>query len=72
MPALSGLSPLVGLNDPRFGERFVSLHDAYDRELRRLALSVAEEADIRLHEGIYVMNGGPQYVSVLRGRIMYE
>lgn len=33
-PALVGLSPLVGLSDPQFGAPFVSLHNAYDRELR--------------------------------------
>lgn len=34
MPGLTGFSPLVGLNDPRFGARFVSVHDAYDKTLR--------------------------------------
>lgn len=34
MPGLSGWSPLVGINDPRFGARFVSLHEAYDKSLR--------------------------------------
>lgn len=34
MPGLSGFGPLVGLNDPRFGARFVSIHDAYDIKLR--------------------------------------
>src|SRR5690349_16418130 len=34
MPGLVGFSPLVGLNDPRFGARFVSVHDAYDKQLR--------------------------------------
>jgi purine-nucleoside phosphorylase len=63
MPGLSGFSPLVGLNDTRFGARFVSMHDAYDRGLRRLALSIAEEDALPIHEGIYVMSGGPQYES---------
>lgn len=34
LPALAGFSPMVALNDPRFGARFVSLHDAYDKPLR--------------------------------------
>jgi purine-nucleoside phosphorylase len=34
MPGLCGFGPLVGLNDPRFGPRFVSVHDAYDIDLR--------------------------------------
>jgi purine-nucleoside phosphorylase len=61
MPGLCGFSPLVGINDPRFGPRFVSIHDAYDKNLRRLAQTVAQEENIRVQEGIYVMCGGPQY-----------
>lgn len=34
MPGLCGFSPLVGLNDSRFGARFVSMHNAYDKEYR--------------------------------------
>lgn len=34
MPGLTGFGPLVGLNDARFGPRFVSIHDAYDITLR--------------------------------------
>ena len=34
--ALTGKSPLVGLNDERFGPRFVAMHDAYDRELWKI------------------------------------
>ncbi|KAE9418883.1 hypothetical protein Angca_003398 [Angiostrongylus cantonensis] len=60
-PALAGLSPLVGLNDSRFGERFVSLHDAYDKSLRNIAKDVAKKNNMRLFEGVYVMSGGPQY-----------
>ncbi|KAK0399887.1 hypothetical protein QR680_003257 [Steinernema hermaphroditum] len=63
LPALAGFSPLVGANDPRFGQRFVSVHDAYDIKLRKMALKIAEEQQIRVHEGIYVMSGGPQYES---------
>ncbi|CAJ0574535.1 unnamed protein product, partial [Mesorhabditis spiculigera] len=61
LPGLAGQSPLVGLSDPRFGPRFVSVHDLYDKELRKMALHVAEEQGIRISEGIYVMCGGPQY-----------
>ncbi|KAI1701899.1 phosphorylase superfamily domain-containing protein [Ditylenchus destructor] len=63
MPGLSGFSPLVGLNDPRFGPRFVSVHDAYDKKLRKTALKIADIEGFRIHEGIYVMSGGPQYES---------
>uniref|UniRef100_A0A0N5B0R6 Purine nucleoside phosphorylase n=1 Tax=Syphacia muris TaxID=451379 RepID=A0A0N5B0R6_9BILA len=63
MPALAGHSPLVGLNDPRWGLRFVSLKDQYDVELRKTAKIVAEKQGIKVHEGVYVMSGGPQYES---------
>lgn len=35
VPGLAGLSPLTGLTT-QFGPRFVSLHDAYDSQLRYL------------------------------------
>ncbi|CAJ0602664.1 unnamed protein product [Cylicocyclus nassatus] len=61
MPALCGFSPMVALNDPRFGARFVSMHDAYDKSLRNLAKQIAEKNNIHLFEGVYVMTGGPLY-----------
>lgn len=61
MPGLSGMSPLVGINDKRFGPTFVSVHDAYDREFRSVAKNVAEKINLNLKEGILVMSGGPQY-----------
>ena len=36
--ALTGRNPLVGLNDPEWGPRFVPMHDAYDRSLQNLGL----------------------------------
>ena len=36
--ALTGRNPLVGLNDPEWGPRFVPMHDAYDRSLQKLGL----------------------------------
>ncbi|CAJ0602657.1 unnamed protein product [Cylicocyclus nassatus] len=63
MPALCGFSPMVALNDPRFGARFVSMHDAYDKPLRDLAKEIAKEREMRLFEGVYVMTGGPLYES---------
>uniref|UniRef100_A0A1I7WN27 Purine nucleoside phosphorylase n=1 Tax=Heterorhabditis bacteriophora TaxID=37862 RepID=A0A1I7WN27_HETBA len=63
LPALAGFSPLVGVNDTRFGARFVSVHDAYDKSLRVLAAEIASKQNIRLFEGVYVMSGGPQYES---------
>lgn len=61
MPGLAGLSPLVGLSD-EFGPKFVSLHDAYSKDLRDLALNIANETKIRIHEGIYVMSGRYEHI----------
>jgi purine-nucleoside phosphorylase len=61
-PGLTGMNPLIGPNDERLGERFPPLARAYDAELRALARSVAFTlAEITLHEGVYVMVGGPSY-----------
>ncbi|GMS81005.1 hypothetical protein PENTCL1PPCAC_3180, partial [Pristionchus entomophagus] len=61
MPGLVGFSPLVGISDDRFGTRFVSMHDAYDRSLRNMAATVADRLKVPYSEGVYVLNGGPQY-----------
>ncbi|CAD6194311.1 unnamed protein product [Caenorhabditis auriculariae] len=63
LPGLAGYSPIVKLKDPHFGNCFVSMHSAYDKSLRTLAKKVAKDIDLKLHEGIYVMSGGPQYES---------
>jgi purine-nucleoside phosphorylase len=59
---LTGANPLVGPNDPRFGgPRFPDMTEAYDRELRGLALAAASEIDLVLDEGVYVGVSGPTY-----------
>ncbi len=61
-PGLAGMNPLIGPNDERLGERFPPLARAYDAELRTLAYTVAAKwPEITLHEGVYVMVGGPSY-----------
>jgi purine-nucleoside phosphorylase len=58
---MAGFNPLVGPNDESFGERFIGMAQTYDRELRQLARSVAAEAGITLHEGVYVCLAGPNF-----------
>lgn len=43
-------TPMVGLNDDRFGERFFSLANAYDAEYRALLQKVAKEEGFPLTE----------------------
>lgn len=62
LPGLAGANPLLGPNDERLGARFPPLARAYDAELRALARAVAaRQPGTKLHEGVYVMVGGPSY-----------
>lgn len=58
---LTGRNPLIGDNDDRLGPRFPDMSNAYDRELRGLALRVAQDEGIPLHEGVYTWMVGPSY-----------
>ncbi|MFN8535767.1 MAG: purine-nucleoside phosphorylase [Dehalococcoidia bacterium] len=57
LPGLTGQNPLTGI----VGHRFVSMHDAYDPALRRIALAALAAAGIRAREGVYAMVSGPSY-----------
>jgi purine-nucleoside phosphorylase len=61
LASMAGLNPLMGPNDPDFGDRFPPMTDAYDPALRDLARQVAGEQGITLREGVYVMVTGPTY-----------
>ena len=56
----------------RFGIRFPPLSDAYDKELRELALEVLRDHDLRdhTHEGVYGMVAGPCYETVAEARML--
>jgi purine-nucleoside phosphorylase len=56
-----GLNPLRGPNDPEIGPRFPDMSQAYDPELRRLAVQVATDLGIALHQGVYIMLSGPSF-----------
>jgi purine-nucleoside phosphorylase len=51
-------SPLVGEGG---AERFVSMVDAYDPDLRTQASRIAASSGITLHEGVYAWAFGPQF-----------
>ena len=36
IPALCGLSPLVGKNEKEWGPRFPNMHNCYDQDLRKI------------------------------------
>jgi len=58
---LQGTSPLVGLNDDRFGVRFPDMTRAYSRAYREIARDEAARLKIQLHEGVYAALLGPSY-----------
>ena len=58
---MTGANPLRGPNDDELGPRFPDMSKAYDRDLRRLAVAVASEAGLPLHQGVYVGLTGPTY-----------
>lgn len=57
---LTGQNPLVGPSEPGF-PRFPDMTEIYDARLRVLALEVADEKGILLHEGVYAGLLGPSY-----------
>ncbi|MFQ5795779.1 MAG: purine-nucleoside phosphorylase [Candidatus Bipolaricaulia bacterium] len=56
-----GDNPLRGENLDALGSRFPDMTDAYDPDLRRLAIQAGEELELRLREGVYVAAPGPMY-----------
>ncbi len=63
-------TPMVGLNDDRFGERFFSLANAYDAEYRALLQKVAKEEGFPLTEGVFVSYPGPNFETAAEIRMM--
>lgn len=65
IPALCGLSPLVGVNDPQWGPRFPNMHNCYDADLRKIGHEVAAEiGETKIQEGVYCCQVGPCYETV--------
>lgn len=65
-------SPLVGQNDDRFGPRFFSLANAYDKTLRQKLHRAACEIDITLHEGVFIAYSGPNFETAAEIRMMQK
>lgn len=53
--------PLHGKNDNRLGTRFPDMSQAYDKQLRELAVNIAKENNIKLQRGVYVGTSGPTF-----------
>lgn len=53
--------PLRGKNFNELGTRFPDMSNAYDKDLRLLAMDIAKENDIKLQHGVYVGTSGPTF-----------
>lgn len=58
---LTGKNPLTGPNDDRLGPRFPDMSEAYNSDLRNLALGCAERLRIPLMQGVYLGLAGPSF-----------
>ncbi|MBN1290744.1 MAG: purine-nucleoside phosphorylase [Candidatus Latescibacteria bacterium] len=56
---LLGDNPLIGVNEPELGPRFVDMCEPYSRRLMEVARTVANEQNIEIKEGVYVALQGP-------------
>ncbi|AVT46531.1 xanthosine phosphorylase [Shewanella baltica] len=63
-------TPMTGANDDSYGPRFFSLANAYDKDLRAEALSVAKAAGIAVNQGIFVSYSGPCFETAAEIRMM--
>jgi xanthosine phosphorylase len=58
---MSGVNVLTGPNADELGDRFTSLRDAYDPELRDGLRAAAGDLGIELAEGVYLAVSGPSF-----------
>ena len=58
---LTGMNPLVGPNNDRFGIRFPDMSDAYSSQLRSYAHEAAREIGYDLVESVYLGVSGPSF-----------
>ena len=53
--------PLHGRNYKELGTRFPDMSEAYNKELRLMAMEIAKENNIKLQHGVYVGTQGPTF-----------
>lgn len=54
----SGINPLIGQHEAPY---FPDMSNAYDKEMRKQFLQIADEENITVPEGVYIMVMGPNY-----------
>ena len=53
--------PLNGLNDERFGPRFVNMSEPFSRKMIQKANEIANKLNISVHDGVYLGLQGPTF-----------
>lgn len=69
---LQGSNPLAGIWGPELGPQFPDMTEAYDPELRELALSAAAAAGFTVHEGVYAAVLGPSFETPAEVRMLRQ
>lgn len=54
-------SPVRGKNNDELGDRFFDMSNAYDPDMRLVAVKAAKEIGIELNSGVYAYMTGPQF-----------
>jgi purine-nucleoside phosphorylase len=67
-----GHNPLMGPNDETLGPRFPAMNPAYDPELLQLAQQAADECNIPMRRGVYIMVAGPNYETRAELRLLRQ
>ncbi|GFO18012.1 purine nucleoside phosphorylase [Plakobranchus ocellatus] len=72
LPGLTGECVLIGRNDERLGPRFLAMSEAYDEDLRNKfkECAVQQGHGAILHEGVYIMIGGPTFSTTAEYRVL--
>ncbi|XP_039284474.1 purine nucleoside phosphorylase [Nilaparvata lugens] len=68
----AGNNPLQGVNEERFGPRFIAMNRAYDKELRDHAKKISKDLGIEsyVREGVYAVLGGPNFETIAELRLL--
>jgi purine-nucleoside phosphorylase len=69
---LQGSNPLVGVGGTEFGPRFPDMSEAYDPDLRRLAVAAASEVGFEVREGVYAAVLGPSFETPAEVRMLHQ
>ncbi|MBV9209914.1 MAG: purine-nucleoside phosphorylase [Acidobacteria bacterium] len=67
---LMGVSPLRGIHDNRFGERFPDMSEVYSRDYQEIAVEEARNMNLELRRGIYAALSGPSYETPAEVRLL--